>query len=121
MPRDLPFNPQPTPSIPAPYVAGTVVVPPGEPFSLLALIQQQLTLACPGSSLELRLSADQSIFVGSASNIGGPLSDTNYGYELIPGDPPRIYRSSFPGQSTPIGDLEVFATGSASLHVEVVT
>ena len=120
-PRDLPFNPVATPSIPASYVGGTVIVPEGQAVSLLALIQQQLTLACPGSSLELRLSADQTIFVGSASNIGGQLTDTNYAYELAPGDPPRIYRSSFPGHSTPIGDLEVFANGAASLHVEVVT
>lgn len=118
-PRANPGAPMPTPSIPASYVGGSVVVPPGEPVSLLALIQQQLSLNCPGSSLELLLSADESIMVGAASALGGPLSDSNFAFELIAGGPPRLYRSSFPGNSTPLGDLQVFAAAGGTLHVEV--
>lgn len=109
-----------TTAIPAPYVGGTIVVPAGQPANLLQLIQQQLQPNCPGSSVELVLSAESSVFIGSASAIGGPLSDTNYAFELLPGTP-RIYRSGYPGNSTPIGDLQVFATAAAELHVEVQT
>lgn len=119
VPRANPGPPAPTPSIPAGYVGGSVIVPPGEPVSLLALIQQQLTPNCPGSSMELLLEADDSILVGCASTIAGPLSETNFAYELLPGGPPRVYRSSFPGHCTPLGDLQVFATAGGVLHVEV--
>lgn len=110
-----------TPSIPAPYVGGSILVPAGEPTSLLTLIQQQLQPNCPGSSHELVLSADDAVFFGSASAIGGPLSDANYAFQLAPGGEPRIYRSSFPGNSTPLADLQVFAAAEAVVHVEVTT
>lgn len=119
VPRANPGPPTPTPAIPASYVGGSVAVPPDEPVSLLALIQQQLTPNCPGSSQTLVLSSEDSILVGSASAIAGPLSETNYAFELTPGGPPRIYGSSFPGNSTPLGDLQVFATAGGVLHVEV--
>jgi hypothetical protein len=110
-----------TPSIPAPYVGGSVVVPANEATSLFALIQQQLQPNCPGGAAELVLSADDAVFVGSASAIGGPLSETNYAFQLTPGGPPRIYRSSFPGNQAPLADLQVFAAAAAVLHVEVTT
>jgi hypothetical protein len=109
-----------TPSIPAPYVGGTIFVPAGVPSNILQLIQQQLQPNVTGSSAEFKLTADDAVFVGAASAIGGPLSDTNYAYELLPGET-RLYRTSFPGDNTPIGDLQVFASAAAVLHVEVTT
>lgn len=120
-PFAAPPAPVTSPTVPAPYVGGSVVVPAGQPTSLLGLIQQQLQPNCPGSSAELVISADEAIYVGSASALGGPLSATNYAYELTPGAAPRIYRSSFPGNSTPLADLQVFAAAAATLHVEVTT
>lgn len=110
-----------TPSIPAPYTGGSIIVPAGSPTNLLTLIQQQLQPNCPGSSHELVLSADEAVFVGSASMIGGALSDTNYAFQLAAGGAPRIYRSAFPGNSTPLADLQVFAAAEAVMHVEVTT
>lgn len=107
-----------TPSIPAPYVAGTVHVPAGEVWSLLYLIQKQLSLNCPGTSAEFALTPGEgTIFVGAASSIGGKLTEDNYAYKLEEGDDPRIYRSSFPGNNTPVGEIQVL--GSGSVHVEV--
>jgi hypothetical protein len=114
-PNELPA----TPSIPAPYVPGTIEVPAGGPWSLLYLIQKQLSPNCPGTSAEFSLSADSDIFVGGASSLGGPLSETNYAYLLTADSPPRIYRSSFPGNNTPVGEIQVLAPGGGSLHVEV--
>lgn len=107
-------------SVPPAYVAGSIVCPPNQPTNLLALIQQQLQPNCPGSAHELVISADESVLVGSASAIGGALTAANFAYELAPGGQPRIYRSSFPGSSCPLGDLQLFAAAAATVHVEVV-
>jgi hypothetical protein len=91
--------------------------------NLLTLIQQQIAGNCPGSATELQLWADAantgSISVGAAGNISGPLSATNYAYQLTPTGGPRIYRSTYPGASVPIGELQVLAGAAAVLHVEV--
>lgn len=121
-PRNLPpMNPNElpaTPSIPASYVAGTVHVPAGDVWSLLLLIQKQLSPNCPGTSASFALSAGEgTIYVGSASSIGGKLSQDNYAYKLEEGEPPHTYRSVFPGNNTPVGELQVL--GSGSVHVEV--
>ena len=123
-PRSLPpLNPQEqpnVPSIPAPYVPGAVDVPAGQVWSLLYLIQKQLSPNCPGTSASFTISAEGgTVYVGGASAIGGPLSATNYAYKLEDGDPPVRYQSSYPGGSTPVGELQVLATGGATLHVEV--
>lgn len=114
-----------TPSIPAPYVGGTIDLDPGVVSNLLDLIQTRLQKNCPGSATELQLWADGANFgaisVGSASQLAGPLSDTNYAYKLTPTSGPRIYRSTYPGASVPIGDLQVLAASAAKLHVEVQT
>ena len=114
-PNDLPA----TPSIPASYVPGTVEVPAGQVWSLLYLIQKQLSPNCPGTSAEFALSADDEILVGGASTLGGPLSEANYAYKLTASDPPRIYRSVFPGNNTPVGEIQVLALDGGTLHVEV--
>lgn len=112
-----------TPSIPASYVAGSVTLPAGQVANLLDLIQQQLAPNCPGSATEFLIAADASnagsVTVGAASALNGPLSPTNYAYKLTANSAPRIYRSTYPGSSTPIGELQVLATNQAVLHVEV--
>lgn len=112
-----------TPSIPAPYVGGTIDLEPGVVSNLLDLIQNKLQKNCPGSATELQLWADGgnfgSIMVGSYSQLGGPISGTNYAYRLTPTSGPRIYRSTYPGSSVPIGDLQVLSPGATKLHVEV--
>lgn len=109
--------------LPAAYVAGSISVPAGAVANLLTLIQAQLAANCPGTAVEFLIAADPgnsgSIAVGAASALQGPLSDTNYAYKLTASSPPRLYRSSFPGTSTPIGELQVFAASPAILHVEV--
>ena len=57
--------------------------------------------------------------MGAASPIGGALSDTNYAYKLTATSPTRVYRSTYPGNSTPLGALQVLAASAAVLHVEV--
>src|SRR5215467_3672210 len=112
-----------TPSIPASYVAGRVTLEAGKVENLLELIQKQLAANCPGSATELSLWAGAgntgSISVGAVSFIGGPLTSTNCAYRLTPSSAPRVYRSTFPGNSTPLGELQVLATSAAVLHVEV--
>ena len=120
-PRAAPIPNMATPSIPAPYVGGSIVVPAGVASNLFTLIQQQLAPNCSGSPAELVISADDTVFVGAASMLGGPLSDTNYAFQLTAGIAPRIYRSSFPGNSAPLADLQVFAEAGAVVHVEVTT
>lgn len=117
----IPPGTQPTvPQIPAAYVGGSVFATAGQVTSLLVLIQYQLSPNCPGTSAEFSISAqDASVFVGAASALGGPLSDINYAYELTPGGPPRIYRSSFPGNNTPIGELQVLSPTGGYINVEV--
>lgn len=122
-PRNFALNPneQPaTPSIPAPYVPGTVDVPAGEVWSLLYLIQKQLSPNCPGTSVSFAISAEGgTIYVGGSSQIGGKLSEENYAYKLEDGDPPVRYQSSYPGGNTPVGEIQVLSTGGGKLHVEV--
>ena len=119
-------HPQDSPrtSVPAPYVAGTITLRPGEVSNLLELIQEQLAENCPGSAAELKIWAGPgnmgSVSIGAASFKGGPLSQTNFAYRLTPNSQPVIYRSTFPGNSTPLGELQVFATSANQLHVEVV-
>lgn len=112
-----------TPSIPAPYVSGVIDLDPGVVQNLLDLIQNKLQKNCPGSATELQLWADASNFgsisVGAYSQLGGPLTATNCAYTLTPTGGPRIYRSTYPGSSVPIGDLQVLAASAAKLHVEV--
>jgi len=113
-----------TPSIPAPYVAGDIELEHGKVSNLLYLIQTHLQKNCPGSATELALWADAgnwgSISVGSANQLQGPLSHTNCAYRLTPTSGPRIYRSTYPGNSIPIGDLQVLAAAhELKLHVEV--
>ena len=114
-----------TPSIPAPYVGGLIQLQAGVVTNLLEAIQSQLQRNCPGSASELQLWADASnfgsILIGSASQIGGPVTTDNCAYRLTPTSGPRVYRSTFPGNSVPIGDLQVLAMNAARLHVEVQT
>lgn len=110
---------------PSSYVGGSLTLTAGVVSNLLQLIQTQLDPNCPTSALELQLTADASnagaISVGQYSKLQGALSATNFAYKLVPTSPPRIYRSSYPGTSTPLGDLQVMAAGDAILHVEVST
>jgi hypothetical protein len=113
----------PNPSIPASYVAGSINLPANAVVNLLDLIQQQITPNCPGSATELQIWSDAgntgSIAVGAAGLLSGPLSATNYAIKLTPTGGPRIYRSTYPGSSTPIGDLQLLATVASVLHVEI--
>lgn len=112
----------PRPSVPPPQVCGVVNVPAGTPVSLLSLIQKDIDENCPGTSVELRLEAHPScmapIWFGAASPIGGKLSVMTAAYSLSPCEV-RIYRSTFPGGSTPIGVLQVFSEVAAKLKVEI--
>lgn len=115
----------PQPSVPVPYVAGTITVPVGQAVGVLQLIHQQINPHCPGTSVEFRISADPGnqvpVFIGGGQVIGNePVSCTNYGAVLTPGEE-RRYRASYPGTGTPQGLMQVFAEAAAKLHVEVNT
>lgn len=109
----------------APYVAGSVTVPSGVVSNLLVLIRDQVQSNTPGSAAELRLEPGPAngvpIYFGVAGDLAGPLSATNYGFQLAATSPSRVYQSTFPGSPTPLGLLQVFATATALLHVEVTT
>jgi hypothetical protein len=112
------------PHTPPAYVAGRVTLTAGQVTNLLALVQAQLEPNCPGAAVEVAVTADANnggnVVVGAASRLGGPLSASNWGFALLPGDV-RVYQSNFPGSSTPLGAIQVLATGAATLHVEVVS
>ena len=109
----------PRPSVPVPYLAGTISVPAGKISGVLELIWEQLNERCPGTSVEFRISADPSnqtpVFIGSGSN----LSCDNYGGILTPMGEERRYRASYPGTGTPQGVMQVFSEAPAKLHFEV--
>jgi hypothetical protein len=112
-----------SPLFPAGYVAGTIEISAGQagvPQQLLALIQAQLDPNCPGAGAEVTLQTDTSgvLYVGRQSSLGGPLSTTNYGYALQPLGS-RTYRTSFPGNHSPVGDLQVLMAAAGTFHVEV--
>lgn len=115
----------PSPTVPAGYVAGTINLPAGTVSSLLTLIQAQLATNCPGTAVEFQIAADVgnsgSVYAGASSSIRGPLSATNWAYELTPGGAARGYRSAYPGTNTPLGNLQLFSVSAAVLHVEVLT
>jgi hypothetical protein len=118
-----------SPLMPSGYVAGTITISAGQagtPQQLLSLIQAQLDPNCPGAGHEIQLQADSSgaLYIGRA-NAAGPLSTTNYGYVLDKAQSPlvagasRIYRTSFPGAHSPVGDLMVLMSATGTFHVEV--
>lgn len=112
-----------TPAVPPAYVGGSINVPAGQVSNLLKLIQAQITPNCPGSAVELQIVADASnsgaVNFGAAGQISGPVSATNWAYQLTPTSPPRVYQSTFPGNQTALGELQVYAAAAAILHVEV--
>ena len=117
-------NLPPTPSIPAPYVAGDVKVPANKVSGILELIWESLKLNCPGTSVEFRIKADPTnlapVFIGQSNN-GMPLSCTNYGAALTPMGEERVYCASYPGTGTPQSFIQLFSEAPAKIHVEVNT
>ena len=111
------------PSVPVPYLAGTISVPAGKVSGVLELIHQQLNPNCPGTSVEFRISADPSnespVYIGGGTLPSQPLSCTNYGAMLTPMGEERRYRASYPGTGTPQGVMQVYSDAPAKLHVEV--
>ena len=111
-----------TPLLPSGYVAGTITISAGQanvPQQLLALIQAQLDLNCPGAGQEVTIQATSaSLYVGRESPLAGPLSSSNYGYVLVAGAS-RTYRTTFPGAHSPVGDLQVLMTATGTFQVEV--
>lgn len=114
----------PRPSVPPPYVGGMLTIAPNTVFNLLTLIQQQIEWDCPGTSVEFLIWADPTnmapVYFGSSGRLSGKLSTTHYAFQLTPMAEPRLYRSSYPGNQTAIGRLEVFSQAPAKIHVEVV-
>jgi hypothetical protein len=114
----------PQPSVPVPYVSGTITIPAGKAVGVLQLIHEQINPHCPGTSVEFRISADPSnvspIFIGQIMG-NQPLSCTNYGAMLTPMGGERRYRAVYPGTGTPQGMMQVFAEAQAKAHVEVNT
>ena len=110
------------PLYPSGMVAGTIAIGSAQanvPQSLLALIQAQLDPNCTGTGQEVNIQTDTgSLYVGRPSPLGGALATTNYGYLLTAGSS-RTYRSSFPGNNSPVGDLSVLMTAAGTFHVEV--
>lgn len=110
----------PRPSVPVPYVAGTISVPVGT-SGVLQLIWDQLDPNCPGTSVEFRISGDPSnvapVFIGSQPDLGC----NNYGGIITAMGEERRYRASYPGTGTPQGMQRVFTEAPAKLHVEVNT
>ena len=112
------------PLLPAGYTAGTITIAAGQanvPQNLMTLIQQQLDINVQGSGYEIQLQTDNSgnVFIGNATTIGGPLSSTNYGYQLFQGGASRTYRSGFPGSHSSVQDLQVLMTAAGTFHVEI--
>lgn len=115
-----------SPLFPAGYVAGTITFAGSAPLQLLALIQAQLDANCPGAGREVTIQADSSgpVYVGEANKVGA-LSTSNYGYVLdkaqtgFVAGASRTYRSTFPGQDSPVGDLMVLMADGQTFHVEV--
>lgn len=109
----------PRPSVPVPYLAGTISVPAGKATGVLQLIWEQLDPNCPGTSVEFRIVADPSnetpVYIGSQPDLGCD----NYGGILTPMGEDRRYRASYPGTGTPQGVMRVFSEAPAKLHVEV--
>ena len=114
----------PRPSVPCPFVCGSVDVPANQAVSLLSLIQNQVTRDCPGTSTQFTLSASPTnmapVWLGAFMQIAGALTIKSFGSFLTPMGEPRIYRSSYPGTQTPIGLIQVFSEAPAKLHIEVV-
>jgi|SRR5215472_4008597 len=117
-------TPSSNPSIPVPYLAGTLNLTAGAVANLLTLIQAQLATNCPGSVIELLISPDAAnsggVEIGAYSQIAGALSATNFGYTLAATSPPRLYQASYPGMTISLGDIQVFAAAAAKLHVEIL-
>jgi hypothetical protein len=113
----------PSAAVPPSYVAGAITVPAGVVSNLLSLIQAQIAPNCPGTATEFLIAADAgnagAVSVGAASLVSGALSSTNYAYRLTPASPPRVYRSTYPGSNTLIGEMQVLSAAAAVLHVEV--
>lgn len=110
----------PRPSVPVPYLTGTITVPQNKVSGVLQLIWDQLNERCPGTSVEFRISADPAnvspIFIGS----GPDLNCNNYGAQLTPNSGERRYRASYPGTGTPQGVMQVFSEAPANkFHFEV--
>ncbi|HEY6373458.1 MAG TPA: hypothetical protein VIX37_22975 [Candidatus Sulfotelmatobacter sp.] len=119
----LPVVIPPRPSVPTPFVSGTVDIPPDRPVSLLDLIHEQISRNCPGTSTEFQIWPEPTnvapVWIGAFMQIPGRLSITSFGYILTPMASPRIYRSSYPGTSTVIGVIQVYSQPPAKLHIEV--
>ena len=115
--------PPPRPSVPTPYVAGTISLAAGQTAGVLQLIWEQLNPNCPGTSVEFRISADPSnvapVLLGQSVPGSDPLSCTNYGAMLTPLGEERRYRGTYPGHGTPQGVMQVFSEAPAKLHIEV--
>jgi hypothetical protein len=113
----------PNAAVPCPYVAGTITLAANTVASLLELVQTQLAPNCPGTAVEFQVAADaantSSVYAGAASNVRGPLSVTNWAYQLTPGGAARGYRAAFPGTNTPLGQLQLFSPAAAVLHIEI--
>lgn len=116
------MNPHLT-SVPPSYVAGVVELNAGKVTNLLDAIQDQLQPNCPGTAVEMQIWADSgnmgSVIVGAASHLKGPLSQDNWAYKLTASSPPRVYRSTYPGSSVPIGDLQLLSPSGGKIHIEV--
>lgn len=113
----------PRPSVPPPFVAGTVEVPADQPVSLLDLIHQYISRDCPGTSSEFMIWPEPTnqapVWIGAHMQLPGKLGTQSFGYYLTPMSDPRVYRSSYPGGSTVIGVVQVYSQPPARLHVEV--
>jgi hypothetical protein len=117
-------TPSSNPSIPVPYLAGTLSLTANAVANLLTLIQAQLATNCPGSVVELLISPDAAntgaVLVGAYSQIAGALSATNYGYSLAATSAPRLYQATYPGNTISLGDIQVLSAAAAKLHVEIL-
>jgi hypothetical protein len=49
----------------------------------------------------------------------GELNAQNFGFFITPQGDPRVYRSTYPGGSNGIGNIQVFSEAPAKIHVEV--
>lgn len=120
------YNPLSAPA----YIAGTISLSGGQvstPLTVLSLVQAQLEANCPGACLSLLIQADNgnnsshTLKIGAPSTLGGALSDTNYGVELVATAPGNIYYRSSAGSgiSVDIGNLQVFISQAGKFHVEI--
>ena len=103
------------------YTGGTVTLSATTVQSLLALLQAQVSPNVAPECFSFTISTDASgpVFIGPYNNTTGLLSNTNYARQIAASSSVTYVPGSF-GQNNPLGNIYVYATGTFTLHVEII-